>query len=160
MSMQYNPLIKYGFDEVGSPAGGGTTPPSQNVDVIAKVKEEVARSSAEMSWVFNFSYARYLTMSSFSCFKAFGFCNCNAYIQVKDDFRIDNDDSLLFLSDRSIDRWYFNFASVVVTRWDNVFFFPARGTDAAYIILGDGASFDLKKNDNIIISKSFNYTAK
>ncbi len=158
--MKYNPLVKYGFDEVGSPAGGGTTPPSQNVDVIAKVKEEIARSSAEMSWVFNTSYARYLRMSSFSCFKAFGFCNCSAYIIVENDFSFNDQDSLLFLFDRSIDRWHFSFASVIVSRWEKEFFFPAKGTDAAYIILGDRASFELKKNDIIFFSKSFNYTAK
>lgn len=154
MNFQYNPLARYGFDAVG----GGNTP-SQSVDVISKVKEEISRSSAEMSYILNHSYKRYLEVLDFRCVKAFGLCTCNFYIQVEEDFVYQYGDPLVILDHRGIFYPHHAVPTYIYSDRERTFV-PASGTDAVYLWFENGGSFNFKKYDLIAILNSFNYTER
>ncbi len=157
--MKYNPLVKYGFDEVGS-ATGGTTSPTPSVDVIAKIKEEIARSSATMTYSFNHSYKNKLEIVFFSCRKVFGICHCDIYISVKEGFTCPSETSLIFFSDPTIATYHNHVMPVGIFRWNEYFYFIAKGTDSAYIDFKDDIPFEFKPYDIINISKTFSYVPK
>lgn len=158
MSIKFNPLVPYGFDKVGDSTG--STPPSTGVDVVAKIKEEIARDSGTMSYSFANTYKDVLDVSFFSCRKIFGYCHCDIYLSVTKSFTFKNQSCLVYLDDPGINTYHNHVMQVMVYRYSKYWYFPAHGTDGVYIHLNGEDTFDFKPYDIINISNSFNYIPK